>query len=224
MKLHVPHLGVNTVGDFQELVVRSFLRNQPILQHHDVIGVSNRPQTMGDDQNGSFFADGAGSRKSVQRFLNASLGQRVQCARGFVQQHEGWILQQTSRNRSALLLSTAQLEAAIPDHGFPTFGQGFDEIQELRILGSLDDFLVSCIATTVQQVRVDGIIEHGCSLGNDADGTTQGLLRVSSDVVPVDLDAATQHVVKTEEQARNGCFASACRAHDGRRRAPLHFE
>ena len=81
--LILPHSGVDAIRPTEQLFVRSSLRDFPVFEDEDLVGVDHRRQPVGDDDGGPVFRD------DVERRLDVALRLRVEGRRGFVQQEDG---------------------------------------------------------------------------------------------------------------------------------------
>ncbi|MCY1518954.1 hypothetical protein D9M68_536900 [compost metagenome] len=86
---------------------------------------------------------------------------------------------------------------------------------DVRQAGGRLDLRVARVRAPVADVVADGVVEQHGVLRHDADRRPQAGLRHVADVLAVDQNRAAVGVVEAEQQARDGGFARARRAHDG---------
>ena len=92
-----------------QIFVGANLRNAPAIKHDDFVGPPDRRQSMSDDD------DRAILDQIVQCALHQHLGFRVEVGGGFIQDEDGRVLQQCSRNGKTLALASAQLRSTFTD-------------------------------------------------------------------------------------------------------------
>ena len=85
-------------ADPHEFLMVTLFDDGAMLHHNDAIDVMERRQAMRNDEGRSPL------RQIVQSFANLHLGFRIDIGRRFIEDHDGWILQQHTRNRHPLFL------------------------------------------------------------------------------------------------------------------------
>src|SRR5213594_3139241 len=87
--------------------MRAALDNLAVTQDEDLVGVTNRAESMRDDE------AGAVGHQSLQGFLDQPLGGGIDAGGCFVEQENRGILQQSARDAHALFLTDTQFDAAL---------------------------------------------------------------------------------------------------------------
>jgi len=93
----------------------------PRIQDHDLIGIPNRGQTMGDHEDRPF------PHQPGDGLLDQPFRLRVQCAGGLVENQDRRVSKQCPSNRDPLALATGETGAALTQGGIVAVRQSFDE-------------------------------------------------------------------------------------------------
>ena len=101
----------------------------------DAARLADGGQAMGDDQGSAALCQG------VEGLLDLGLGDGVQRRGGLVQDQDGRVFQENSRNGYPLLLAAGQEGAPLAHVGVEALGHGQDVLVDLRLLRGLDDLL-----------------------------------------------------------------------------------
>src|ERR1017187_1024024 len=206
----------SALGD--EFFVGADFADLPLFEHHNFVRAAYRGKPVRDDD------DGAVLHQVGQRPLYQHFALRVQVAGGFVQDQDGRVLQQGSRDGEALALSAGKLDAAIANHGVVAFREALDEfVGEGGLGGGADGFLLHAIAA-VGDIVGHGVIEQKSILRHQADLAAQARQAEGTHVAAVDLDAARGKVVETRHQVGDGGLAATAWPHQGHHLTGLHFE
>jgi hypothetical protein len=88
------------------------------------------------------------------------------------------IFYQTSRNRHSLLLSPAEFQTPLPDHGLPLLRKTLYEVFYLSTFRSLLDLLHRGVHASILDVVQERVIEQHRVLRNNANSISDTLLRV----------------------------------------------
>src|SRR6266852_2105253 len=95
----------------EQFVMRSAFRDAAVDQNNDLVGVPDRRGTVRDQNRGTAFHD------SAQAAEDALLGLRVHGGKRIVEDQNSRIADDGACNRSPLLLSAGESDAALTDHG-----------------------------------------------------------------------------------------------------------
>ena len=117
----------------EQLVVRAALDDAAAVEHHDLVGVADGRQPVGDRDRRPALGE------LVQRLLHRALGLGVQRARRLVEHQHRRVAQHRAGDRDALLLAAGEAVAALADDGVVAVGQRGDQLVDLRgARGGLD--------------------------------------------------------------------------------------
>ena len=105
--------------------------NATAFEDENLIRVANGAQSVRDDE-GS-----AALHETIERLLDETLGFSIHGSGGFVENEDGRIFQQRSRDGDALFFADAELHTALADHCIHAVWQSLDEIARVRILKRL---------------------------------------------------------------------------------------
>ena len=136
----------------------------------------------------------------------------VEGAGGFVQNEDGRVLQEDPRDRNALLLTARELDAPLTHIGIEAVLQGADKALCARQTGRLDNFLPGRAGFAVGDVIRHRTAEQVDVLLDDADVLPQALEGDVLDVLPVDEDTASRHLVEAGDEVAERRLAAAGRA------------
>ncbi len=195
------------------------LDDAALLHHQDQIGLLDCAQAVSDDQRG------AALHHMVQSPLDMPLGLGIQRRSRFVKNQYRGILEQCTRNRQALPLSTGQQHAVFPDQRLIALGHLLDELVGVGIArGTADVVQRRAGQIAVGDVVRHGIVEQGHLLRHQGDMPAQVAQRVGLDVRAVQQDMAGLMVVETRDQIGQ-CRLAAAGPTDQRHHLPgLHGE
>mmetsp|Transcript_16995 Transcript_16995/g.50949 ORF Transcript_16995/g.50949 Transcript_16995/m.50949 type:complete len:207 (+) Transcript_16995:1027-1647(+) len=194
--------------------MRADLRDQAVLAHHNLVAALDGGQTVG-------YEDGCAAQgQLIQALDDLLLRLRVERARGFIADQQPRRTQERSRDRDALFLPSAELEAALADAA-----RLHDQAHvKVRHVGALQHLGVRRLRAAIPNVLHDSAIEKDRLLGHDRHRGAQALQRQVADLHAVELDTAARHVVLAREQLEDGGFAAAAGPHDGNALARLHAQ
>lgn len=106
--------------------MRALFDDPAAVQEDDAIGALNRPQPMRDQHHRP------ARHQALDALVDGRLVHRIQRRGHLVQQHDGRILQQRSRDRNPLALTAGQQCAAHADMRRPAAGQSLDHLVQAR--------------------------------------------------------------------------------------------
>ena len=108
-------MGIGTLT-VEQFLMRALFDNAGLVDNNNAIGMLNGGQAMGDDQSG------AAARQLGQRLLNGQFGGGIERGCGFIQNQDGWVLEEDPGDGHALLLPAGQLDATLADYGVEAIG------------------------------------------------------------------------------------------------------
>src|SRR2546430_4779839 len=117
-------------------------------------------------------------------------------------------------DRDPLALPVGERHAALPDRGAVSLRRRLDERMGVGEAGGGLDRLVRRTGRAVGDVVPDRRGEQEAVLEDYTHLRAQGRERVLTDVTPVDQHAARRRVVQPEDEAHEGGFPAARRAHE----------
>ena len=173
---------------------------------------------MRDDERGAALHGG------FQGGLHPAFTFCVERAGGFVQQQERRIFEHGACNADALTLATRQAHAAFAQIRVVALGQGADEVVCIGGPGSGLDLVVAGVRAAIADVFKGAGREHGAVLRNDANAVAQCLQAGLTHWHAIDQNLTMQHVVRAQQQMKNGAFARAAGAHQGDGLARAHLQ
>ena len=138
----------------QELFVGAALYDAALLQDDYDVGVHYRREPVSYDEGG------AARHQGVHAALDQDLGTGIYAARSLVQYHNRRIRNSAARYRKQLALALRELASRAAYNGIVAVRQLFDEVVDVRELGSGDDFLVRGVRLSVANVVRDGACEQ----------------------------------------------------------------
>ena len=175
-------------------------------QHKDTVVVLDGGQSVGNGQGRAAMG------QLFEALAHKDLALVVEGAGGFVQNEDGRVLQEDPRDRNALLLTARELDAPLTHIGIKTVLQGADKALCARQTGRFDNFLPGRAGLTVGDVIRHRTAEQVDVLLDDADVLPQALEGDVLDVLPVDEDAASRHLVEAGDEVAERRLAAAGRA------------
>ena len=158
--------GIESLGRYQRSMISLFHDPAPI-QDKDLVCVADGGESMGDDE------AGASIQQVGQRFLNESFGGVVHTCCGLIEDENGWILEQGTRDRKALLLADTQLHTTLSKLGVQTLGQTTNESLGIRGVQRLPHLLFGGVRLADEQVVSSSPIEEETLLGHHGNGPAQ---------------------------------------------------
>ena len=163
---------------------------------------------MGNDDGG------ASTHERIHRRLHMSLRLGVERRRCFVENQDGRVLQNRTRDRNTLPLAAGQANAVLADEGLETLRQGLNEIQCMRSDGGALDGIARRIGhCAVGDVRGDGVVEKRHVLAHQRNVAAQVGERELVDASAVEHDSPRCRLVEAGNQVDQRCLATAGRAH-----------
>src|SRR5271155_679666 len=105
--LSMHEIGIEAIGLGEQLVVSAIFDGHALLQNNDLVGFSNRRESMCNGDGGSVLGH------AVESGLHDVLAAHVDRAGGFVENEDGGTLDNASGNRQPLPLASTKLDAAL---------------------------------------------------------------------------------------------------------------
>ncbi len=186
-----------------QLRVSAHFADGLVLQHHDLVGVADGGEAVGDDDGG------AALHQAFQGLLDEQLGLGIDRGGGFIQDQDGSVLEHGAGDGEALLLPAGELDAALADEGVVALRQVVDELVGIGGLGGRDHLGLGGIRAAEEQVLAHRAVEEEDILQDDADLPAQALEGVIVQVAAIQGDGAVGHVVEAGDQADQGGLAHA---------------
>src|SRR3954470_8473132 len=136
-QLLVIEIGVVAVAGDQ-LIMRSVLHNVAFVQHSDFVGIAYRAHAMRDEDGGAPLHDLAQLLQDLLFGLRIHAGERV------IENQYSWRADDGARDSRSLLLSPAQSDPALADHGLISLRESCDVLSDVRSLSRLLDRQLLC--------------------------------------------------------------------------------
>ena len=106
----------------------AFLDNAATIQDDDTVGMANSREAVGNDNGGAVL------QHEVKTFLNLRLGERINAGRCFIENNDGWVLQQDSCQGDKLSLPHGKRFSFLAHHGIQTIGECVDPVAPADVL------------------------------------------------------------------------------------------
>src|SRR5208282_5115633 len=126
---------VGAVWNSLQFLVRARFHHLSAINDNDPIHMPHGGEPVRDDKGGSPL------HQSFQRFLNKAFAFRIQGTGGFIENEDGWVLQDRARDCHALTLAAGEFDAALPHQRSVTFGEGLDKVMRVGLPAGLFYFL-----------------------------------------------------------------------------------
>mmetsp|Transcript_58376 Transcript_58376/g.125589 ORF Transcript_58376/g.125589 Transcript_58376/m.125589 type:complete len:420 (+) Transcript_58376:501-1760(+) len=208
----------------QQLIMGTRLHNHTILQHHDTMCISDRGQTVRDQQSGALSIHLL--HQSVQCLLDQMLILRVQGRSSLVQKQQSGPADQRPSNTDALLLAAAEILSALTHHGFVAFWQLIDKLLRVRRPRRPDDILHG-VLILLQSIRNVLLQSRALQLGilGDYSNAAPVLLEVQvGQIFPINHHSTILGVVESKQKLREGRLSTPTLANHGNSLASLESE
>ena len=136
--LHIMQLPVITVNG-QQLVVRATFYDTSLMQHTNLIGISDGRKPVGNGYGGTRL------HQSFQRILHQSFALSIEGRGSLIEYQDGWVLQDGTGYADALPLTSGESAATVTDVGLELLFRCHDEVVGIGNLRCLGNLLVSSI-------------------------------------------------------------------------------
>src|ERR1700757_1944470 len=146
---------------------------------------------------------GLALHQAIQRFQHGLLGAGVKARRRFVENQNGRIANDGSRNRNALSLPTRESGSAFTDDGVVTFRHFLDEFVSVGLFCSAHNLLGGGIRFAVGYVVPYARPEQQCILQDKTYLLAQRLQRVLANVGPVNFYPSRLRLIEARYEADN---------------------
>ena len=147
------HFGINASA-LAKLARPALLGYYAVLEQNQPVRPLDGTHPVCDDQD-CLIAHQSGNRLLNLRFIFSI--ERGCC---LIQQDDGRILEQRTRNRDPLSFAAGERRAVLPDHGLVSLRQFFDKLVALRLTRSLKDLLVGSALPADADILHDRIVEQ----------------------------------------------------------------
>ena len=151
----------------QKLFVSTLFDDAPMVEHNNLVGITNRREPVGNDESGTPLHD------SVHTFLYKLLGTGINAAGGLVENEHRWISNRSTSNGQQLSLTLAEIATISSEHRLVTVGKTTNEIIGSNEACGLHAFLISSIKLTITDIVEDGTRKEMCLLQHNAHTLTQ---------------------------------------------------
>ena len=170
--------------------MRAALGDVSSVDDEDLVGVTDRGQAVGDDD------DGPPGRQPGQGLMDVALGGRVGLGGGLIQNEDGGVLEVGARQGDALTLPSGEEPARITQDRVVAVGQTCDALVDAGRPGGRLDLLPSGVGTSQGDVVVDGVVGQGHVLQHDRHAREQPGESRAAHVDAADAHGAVVDVVE----------------------------
>src|SRR5215212_1069482 len=171
------------------------------LQHQDEIRAGHGVEIVGNDQGR------LPGHEAIQGFLDLRLALDVQTRHRLVQDQDGCVPNDGTRDGDPLSLAPREGVAPLSYDGLVPIFEVHDEVVGVGRFGGLDNLLHRSVQLPVGDVLPDGGAEEDRVLEDDPDLLAEGLKLVVPYVPSIDPDGASSRFVQPEDQADEGRLA-----------------
>ena len=185
------------------------LNDLSAVQHQDLIRIADRLQPVSDHQNGLVPSQG------FNGLLQPVLILRVYIGGGFIQNHDGSILQDSPGDGDSLLLAAGKTGATFADDGVIALGQGENEVVATGFLRRSHHFLVGGIGASKLDVIFHRVGKEIDLLKYHGDLIHQVLQSIVLHILTAHKDGAALHIPEPGDEITQCGFPGTAGAHDG---------
>ena len=201
-----------------QLLRRALLADAALVQHDDLVGHGHGGQLVGNhDQR-------APAAQPRQRLGDGGLVFGIQRGRGLIDQQNGRILDERTRDGDALALAARQARPALAHRRVQALRQALDDFGHAGLARGFHHLGIAGLRAAHADVVGNGALEKVAVLEDLADLPGQPLARDLAHVDAAHQNAALLHIEKACDQPQHGRFARARGAHQRRHRARLHAQ
>src|SRR5271166_26134 len=202
----------------EEFAVAAALDDPSAIHNTDLIRLSHRRKSVGNDNGGSALAE------RPQSVLDRLLGFRIERRGRLIEQDNRRVLEEGAGDRDALALTAGKLHAALAAGRVVSVFETHDEVVRIGRLGRGDDLLLAGARPAHRDIFADRSLEQEILLRDITDLLAQRLQRRGRDVDPVEQDLARVDLIEAEQKAHDGGLAAARAADERHRLASLSHE
>ena len=184
----------------EEFFVGTPLDDLPVVEYADKVGVFDGGEAVGDDDGGAV------AHEVVERFLDEFFGLGVEGGGGFVENHDGRILEDGTCDAEALALPAAEFAAAVADDGLVAVFGLEDEVVGVGDTRSLFHLFGGGVLDAESDVVVYGVVEEDGVLVYVAHEFTEVVEGEAADVGAVDEDGAFGDIIEAGKEVDEGAF------------------
>ena len=171
----------------------SALNCTTVIDGDNFISTHNSRESMGNDQRSSVLSQlGKG-------LLDRALGLVIQSRSSLIQNEQRRVLQEHTRNRNALLLSARKSGSTLSYLRVISIWQRFNELSDVCTLCCQRNVFFGSFRTAVCNVLRDSTIKEVYVLLDHANCRTQTVLRNGTNILPINGDASTCHIVESRQ-------------------------
>src|SRR5450830_2048744 len=207
-ELAVVEAGVeSTLGE--QFFVAALFDDRAVVHDEDVMGISDGRETVSDDKTCS------AGHQLCHCFLDAYFRSGIDAACSFIENQDGWIRQDHTRDRQQLLLTSRDIGGLFIEDGIVSFWQTPDEVVSMRSLGGSHDLLLRSVVTPVGNILTDRAVEEPGILQDHTKHGAQTAPAHLPGLDAVERDGAALDVIETHEQIDECGLACSGRPDDG---------
>src|ERR1700732_1670127 len=195
-------------GCMDQFVVGAIFDDASTLDRKNAISPAHCGKPMGDNENGTAFAD------SAHVVLDDALALVIERAGGLVENQNAGIGHQGTGNSDALPLTARETAPTLADDGVVALGKFENELMRAGQVGRVDDPLHGHGGIGKRYIFGDGAIEKDVLLQNNANLSSQPGGVGQCEIDTVDDDTSGLRHVETLEKLRERALARSRRADD----------
>ena len=117
-----------------------------MVHHDDPVGGPDRRQSVRDHDCRAI------GHEPVERILDEPLALRIERGRRFVEEQQGCVAEERTRDGDALALTARQARAAFTEEGVQTFGKSAQELFRMRVASGLPDLVLGRVPVAVLEI------------------------------------------------------------------------
>ena len=149
-------------GGREQLRVTAPFQDATLGENEDVMGVADRRQPLGDDDQGPPL------RGHARRRLHRGLGLGVVVRGRLVEHDDAGCCEQQPRDGDTLLFAVRQAVAAVADESVEPVGERLDEVEDLRPCERGTGLVLARVGLGAGQIGADRVVEEVGVLSDDA--------------------------------------------------------
>src|SRR5450759_3863384 len=207
-ELAVIEIGIESVL-CEQLLVSALFNDRTVVHDKDVVRISDGRETVGNDEAGPT------GHQLCHCFLDAYFRSGIDAACGFVENQNGWICQDHTRDGQQLLLTSRDVGGLFIEDGIVSFWQTPDEVIGMRSLGGSHDLLLRSVVAPVGNILTDRAVEEPGILQDHTKHGAQTAPAHLPGLDAVERDGAALDVIETHEQIDECGLACSGRPDDG---------
>src|SRR5438270_12677800 len=199
-------LGNGGLGKFGGRVLD--LKQPPLFEDQNHVAVAKCIEVMRNHECGSILHQhGSGIH-------DRTLSRSIHRTGGFIQNEDGRIPKESSRQRYTLTLSAGKARTPFARVSVVSASRFRNELMSGRSFGSSDDFLIGRVAFAISYILRDAGVEQHRFLQDDGELAAQVRDSVMAQINAVQENLALRGIVKAHDQIQQRCFARPGGAYD----------